>query len=139
MLSNHLILCCPLLLSSVFPSIRVFSSELTLHIRWLKYWSLSNNPSSEYSELISFKNEGFDLFAIQSTLKSFLEHHNLKASILWRSAFLTDQLSNLYITTGKAIGLTIWTFVGKVMSLLYNTLSKFAIALVLLCILAISS
>ena len=118
MLSNHLILCCPLLLPSIFPSIRVFSNESTLHIRWPKYWSFSISPSNEYSGLISFRMDWFDLLAVSGTLKSLLQHHNLKASILWHSAFFMVQLSHPYMTTGKTIGLTIWTFVGKVMSLL---------------------
>ena len=126
--SNHLIICCPLfLLPSVFPSIRVFSSESALCIRWPKYWSFIFNISSsnEYSGLISFRNDWLDLIAIQGTLKSFIQHHSLKASILWPSAFLMVQLSHLYMTTGKAIALTIWTLVGQVMSLLFNTLSRF--------------
>ena len=106
---NHLILCRPLLLPpSIFPSIRAFSSKLALHIRWPKYWSFSFNisPSSEYSGLISFRIDLFDLLAIQGTLKSFLQHHNSKASILWRSAFFMVQLSHPYMTTGKTIPLT---------------------------------
>ena len=128
--SNHLILCCPLLLlSSIFPSIRVFSSELVLHIRWSKYWSFSFNisPSNEYSGLISFRIDWFDL-AVQETLKSLLQYHSSKASILWYSAVFMIQLSHLYMTTGETIGLTIQTFVGKVMSLLFNMLSEFLIA-----------
>ena len=119
MLSNHLILCCPLLLPSIFPSIRVFSNQSVLRIRWSKYWSFgfSISPSNEYSGLISFRIDWFDL-AVQGTLKSLLYHHNSKASILWRSAFFMVQLSHPYTTTGKHIALTIWTFVGKVMSLL---------------------
>ena len=131
MLSNHLILCRSLfLLPLTFPSISVFSSELTLHIRWLKYWSFSFsiNLSNEYSRLISFRIYWFDLLAIQGTLKSLLQHHNLKASVLWHSAFLMVLLSHLYMTTGKVIALTIHTFVGKVMSLLFNMLSRFVIA-----------
>ena len=118
-LSNHLILGYPLLLPSVFPSIRIFSNESTLHIRWTKYWSFSFsiNPSNEYSGLISFRIDWFDLLAIQGTLKHLLQHHNLKASILWFSAFVMVQLSHLYVTAGKTIALTIWNFVGKVMSL----------------------
>ena len=120
--SNHLILCHPLLLPpSIFPSIRVFSNESVLHIRWPEYWSFSFNisPSNAYSGLISFRMDWLDLLAIQSTLKSLLQHHSLKASILWRSAFFIVQLSHPYITTGKAIALTRWTFVGKVMSLFF--------------------
>ena len=120
--SNHLILCHPLLLlSSVFPSIRVFTSGVGLHIRWPKYWSFSISPSNEYSGLISFRIDWFDLFVVQGTLKSFLQHHSLKASVLWCSAFFMAHLSHPYMTTGKKnIALTIWTFVGKVMSLLFN-------------------
>ena len=115
---NHLILCCPLLPPSLFPSIRVFSSELTLHIRWPKNWSfsVSINPSTEYSGLISFRIDWFDLLAVQGTLKSFLQHHSSKASILQHSAFFMVQLSHPYMTTGKTIALTRWIFVGKVMS-----------------------
>ena len=129
--SNHLILCHPLpLLPSVFPSIRVFSNESVFHIRWSKYWSFSFgiSPSDEFSGLISFRIDWFDLLAIQGTLKSLLQHHHLKASIPWHSAFFMVQLSHLYVTTGKTIALTIPTFVGKVMSLLFNTLSRFVIA-----------
>ena len=129
--SNHLILCCPLLLlPSVFPSIRVFSSESALGIRWTKYWNFSFrvNTSHEYSELISFKIDWFDLLAVQRTLKRLLQHHSWKASILQCSAFLMVQLIYLYTTTGKTVALTIWTFVGKLMSLLFNTLSRFVIA-----------
>ena len=118
--SNHLTLCRPLLLlPSVFPSIRVFSNESTLHIRWPKYWSFSFSisPSNEYSGLISFRINWFDLLAVQGTLKSLLQHHSSKASILWCSAFLMVQLSHPYMTTGKSIVLTIWAFVGKVKSL----------------------
>ena len=123
--SNHLILCHPLLfLRSNFPSIRVFSNESALHIRWPKYWSFSISPSNEYSELISFRMDWLDLLAVQRTLKSLLQHHSLKASILWLSAFFLVQLSHLYITTGKTMALSIWTFVGKVMSLLFNMLSR---------------
>ena len=122
--SNHLILCHPLLLMpSIFTSIRVFSSESILHIRWPKYWSFSFSPSNEYSGLISFRIDWFDL-AVQMTLKSLLQHHNSKASILRCSAFLIVQLSHSYMTTGKTIALTRWTFVGKVMSLLFNMLSR---------------
>ena len=106
--SNHLILCHPLLLlPSVFPSIRVFSNESALHIRWPKYWSFSTSPSSEYSGLISFRVDWLDLPALQGTLKSLLQHHNLKASILWRSAFFMVQLAHLYITTGKTALITL--------------------------------
>ena len=117
--SNHLILCRPLLLPpSFFPSIKVFSSELILHIRWPKYWSFSFsiNSSNEYSGVISFRMDWLDLFAVQGTLKGLLQHHSSKASILWCSAFFTVQLSHPYMTTGKPIALTIWTFVGKVIS-----------------------
>ena len=129
--SNHLILCNPLLLlPSIFPSIRVFSNESALHIRWPKYWSFSFsiNPSNEYSGLISFRMDWFDLLAVQGTLKSLLQHHSSKASILQHSAFFMVQLSHPYVTTGKTIALTRWTFVGKVMSLLFNMLSKLVIA-----------
>ena len=128
--SNHLILCPPfLLLPSVFPSIRVFSSESTLHVTWLKYWSFSVSPSSEYSGLISFRIDWFDLLEVQGTLKSLLQHHSSEASILQRSAFFMVQPSHLCMTTGKAIALIIWTLVSKVMSLLFNTLSSFVIPL----------
>ena len=129
--SNHLILCRPLLLlSSVFPSIRVFSSKSLLHIRWPKYWSFSFNisPSNDYSGLIFFKMDWLDLLALQGTLKSLLQHHSSKASILWCSAFFLVQLSHPYMTIGKTIALTRWTFVGKVMSLLLNMLSRLVIA-----------
>ena len=126
------ILCFILLLPSVFPSIMVFCSELALHIRWPKYWSfsfsISISPSNEYSGLISFRIDWLDLLAVQGTLKSFLQHHSSKASILWPSAFFMIHLSHPYMTTGKTIALTIWTFVGKVMSFLLNTLSRFVIA-----------
>ena len=117
--SNHLILCHPLILPSIFPRIMVFSKELVLHIRWPKYWSFSFSisPSNEYSGLISLRIEWFDFLAVQGTLKSLLQH-NLKASILWRSAFFTVQLSHPYMTPGKIITLRTWTFVGKVTSLL---------------------
>ena len=124
--SNHLILCRPLLLSPpIFPSIRVFSNESVLHIRWAKYWSFSFNisPSNEYSGLISFRIDWFDL-AVQGTLKSLLQHHSSKASILWCSAFFIVQLSHPYMITGKTIALTRQTFAGKVMSLLFNMLSR---------------
>ena len=126
MLSNHLTLYCPLLLLlSIFASIRVFSNELAFHVRWPKYWCLSNSPSNEYSGLISFRIDWFDLLAVQGTLKSLLQHHNLKPSILRRSVFFMIQLSHPYMTTGKTIALTIWTFVSKVRSLFFNMLSKF--------------
>ena len=120
---NHLILCCPLLLlPSIFPSIRVFSNESALHIRWPKYWSFSFNisPSNKHPGLISFKTDWLDLLAVQGTLKSLLQHHSSKASILRRSAFFIVQLSHPYMTTGKTIALTRWTFVGKVMSLTWQ-------------------
>ena len=121
---KHLILCCPLLLpSSIFPSIRVFSSESVLSIRWPKDWSFSISPSNEYSGLISFRTDWLDLLAVQGALKSLLQHHSSKASILWCSAFFTVQLSHPYMTTGKTIALTTRTFVGKVMSLLFKMLS----------------
>ena len=132
--SNRLILCLPLLLlPSIFSSIRVFSSESVLHIRCLKYWSFSFHisPSSEYSGLISLRIDWFDLLAVQGTLKSLLQHHSSKASILWRSAFFMVQLSHPYMTSGKTIALIIWTFVGKVMSLLFNTPSRCVIAFLL--------
>ena len=128
--SNHLILCRPLLLSpSIFPSSRVFSNESALHIRWPKNWSFSFNisPSNEYSGLISFRMDWLDFLAVQGTLKSLLQHHSSKASILQRSAFFIVQLSNSYMTTGKTIALTKQTFVGKAMSLLFNMLSRFVI------------
>ena len=124
--SNHLILCHPLLLlPSIFPSIRVFSNESALHIRWPKYWSFSFNisPSNQHPGLISFRMDWLDLLAVQGTLKSLLQHHSSKASILQRSAFLIAQLSHPYMTTGKTIALARRTFVGKVMSLLFNMLS----------------
>ena len=125
--SNHLILCCPLLpRPSVFPSIRVFSNESALHIRWPKYWSLNFNisPSNEHSRLISFRMDWLDLLAVQQTLKSLLQQHSSKTSILQCSAFFIVQLSHPFMTTGKTIALTRWTFVGKVMSLLFNMLSR---------------
>ena len=127
--SNHLILCYPLLLPSVFPSIRVFSSESALCIRWPKYWSISFSlsPSNEYSGLISFRVDWFDL-AVQGTLKSLLQHRSSKASILWCSAFFLVQLSHLYMTSGKTTALTIRIFVGRVMSLLFNIQSGFVVA-----------
>ena len=128
--SNHPILCRPLLLPpSIFPSIRVFSNESVLHIRWPKDWSFSFSisPSNEYSRLISFRMDWLDLLAVQGTLKSLLQHHSSKASILLRSAFFIVQLSCPYMTTGKSISLTRWTFVDKVMSLLFNMLSHLVI------------
>ena len=124
--SNHLILCRPLLLPSIFPSIRVFSTESTLHIRWSKYWSFSFNisPSNKHPGLISFMMDWLDLLAVQGTLMSPLQHHSSKVSILWRSAFFIVQLSHPYMATGKTIALTRRTFVGKVMSLLFNMLSR---------------
>ena len=125
--SNHLILCHPLLLQpSIFPSIRVISCESVLHIRWPKYWSFSFSisPADEYSGLISFRIDWLDLLAVQGTLKSLLQHHSTKVSILQCSVFFMVQLSHPYLTTGKTIALTRWTFVGKVMSLLFNTLSN---------------
>ena len=126
---NHLILCHPLLLPSTFPSIRVFSSQSVLRIRWPKYWSFSSSsrPSSEYSGLISFRMHWLDLLAVQGTLKSLLQHHSSKASILQHSAFFIIQLSHPYMITGKTIALTRRTFVGKVMSLLFNMLSRLVI------------
>ena len=128
--SNLLILCHPLLfLPSIFPSIRVFSSESALFIRWPKYWSFSFNinPSNEYSGLIFFRMDWWDLLAVQGTLKSLLQHHSSKASILQRSAFFTVQFSHPYMTSGKTIALIRWTFVGKVISLLFNMLSRLVI------------
>ena len=127
--SNHLILCHPLLLlPSIFPSIRVSSNESVLPIRWSKYWSFSFSisPSNEYSGLISFRMDWLNLFAVQETLKS-LQHHSSKALILWCSVFFMIQLSHLYMTTGKTIALTSQTFGGKVMSLLFNMLSRLVI------------
>ena len=124
--SNHLILCHPLLLPTlIFPSIRVFSSESVLHIRWPKYWNFSFNisPFKECSGLISFRMAWLDLLAVQGTLKSLLQHHSSKTSILWCSDLFMVQLSHPYMTTGKIIALTIQTFVGKVMSLIFNMLS----------------
>ena len=136
--SNNLVLCCPLLLlPAIFPSIRVFSNESALCIRWIKYWgfSFSISPSNEYSKLISFRIDWFDLLAVQETAKSLLQHRNLKSlqhstSVLQHSTFKVH-LSHLHLTTGKTIALTIWTFVGKVMSLLFNMLSRFVIAFLL--------
>ena len=128
--SSHLILCRSLLLlPPVPPSIRVFSNESTLRIRWPKYWSFSFSiiPSKEYPGLISFRMDWLDLLAVQGTLKSLLQHHSSKASILQSSAFFTVQLSHLYMTTGKTIALNRWTFVGKLMSLLLNMLSRLVI------------
>ena len=128
--SNHLILCCPLLLPpSIFPTIRVFFDESVLCIRWPKYWSFSFSISSsnEYSGLISFRMDWLDILAVHRTLSSLLQHHSSKASILWCSAFFIVQLSYPYLTAGKTIALTIWTFVGKVMSLLFNMLSRLVI------------
>ena len=132
--SRHLILCCLLLLlPSLFPSIRVFSNESGLHIRWPNYWSFSFSfsisPSNEYLGLISFRIDWFDLLAVQGTLRSLLQHHNSKASILWWSVFFMVQLLRPYMTAGKTIALTRWTFVSKVMSLLFKMLSRFVIAL----------
>ena len=127
--SNHLILCHPLLLPSVFPSIRVFSNESVLCIRWPEYWSFSFSisPSNEYSGLIFFRMDLWELLAVQGALKSLLQHHSSKASILQRSAFFIVQLSNPYMTTGKIIALTRWIFVGKAMFLLFNMLSRLVI------------
>ena len=124
--SNHPILCCPLLLlPSIFPSIRVFSNESTIHMRWPKYWSFSFSISlsNEHPGLTSFRMDWLDLLAAQGTLKSLLQHHSSKATILWRSSFFVVQLSHPYMPTGKTIDLTRRTFCGKVMSLLFNTLS----------------
>ena len=128
---NHLILChSHLLLPSIFPSIRVFSNELALCIRWPKYLQFSFNisPSNEHPGLISFRMDWLDLLAVQGTLKSLLQHHSSKASILWHSVFFIVQLSHPHMTSGKTIALTRWTFVGKVMPLLFNTLSRFVVA-----------
>ena len=128
--SSHLILCCPLLLlPPIPPSIRVFSNESTLHMRWPKYWSFSFSiiSSKEHPGLISFRMDWLDVLTVQGTLKSFLQHHSSKASVLWCSAFFTIQLSHPYMTTGKTIVLTRRTFVGKVMSLLLNMLSRLVI------------
>ena len=128
--SKHPILSLLLLLPpSIFPSIRVFSNESVLHIRWTTYWSFSfsNSPSNEYSGLISFRMDWLDLLTVQGTLKSLPQHNSLKASILWLTAFFIVQFSHPYMTTGKAIALTWWTFVGKVMSLLFNMLSRLVI------------
>ena len=137
MLSNHLVLCCPLLLlPSIFLSIRVFSNESAFCTRWPKHWSFSFSisPSNEYSGLISFRTDWFDLLAVQGTLKSLIQHHTLKTSILQHSAFCMAQLSHLYMITGKTIArwtspsITRWTFVCKVVSLLFNMLSRLVIA-----------
>ena len=128
--SNHLILCCPfLLLPSILPNIRVFSNESVLHIRWPKYWSFSFNisPSNEHLGLISFRMDWLDFLAVQGALKSLLQHHSSKASILWCSAFFIAQLSHPYVTTGKTIALTRQTFVSKVMSLIFHMLSRLVI------------
>ena len=138
--SNHLILCHPLLLlPSIFPSIRVFSNESALRIIWPKDWSFSLNisPSNEHPRLISFMMDWLDLLTVQGTLKSLLQHHSSKASILWCSAFFIVQLSHPYMTTGKTIASTRWTFVGKVMSLLFNMLSRLAIVMKGQCIILI--
>ena len=129
MTSNHLILCCPLFPPSIFPNIRVFSNESALHIKWPKYWSFSFNisPSNEHPRLISFRMDWLDLLAVQGALKSLLQHHISKACILQCSAFFIVQLSHPYMTTGKTIALTRWTFVCKVMSLLFNMLSRLVI------------
>ena len=127
--SNHLILCCPLLLlPSILSNITVFSNEYALRIGWPKYWSFSISSSSEYSGLISFRIDWLDLLAVQETLKNLLQHDSSKASILRHSVFFMVQLAHLYMTTGKTIALTIWTLVDKVMSLLFNMLCKFVIA-----------
>ena len=131
--SNHFILSRPLLLPpAIFPSIRVFSNESALHIRWPRYWSFSFNisPSNEYSGQVSFSIDWLDLLAVQGTFKSLLQHHSSKASILRCSAFFTVQLSHPYMTTGKTIALIRWTFVGKVMSLLFNMLSRLVITFI---------
>ena len=130
--SNHLTLCHPLLLlPSIFPSMRVFTNELLLYIRQPKYqsFSFSISPSNDYSGLISFRIDWLDFLAVQGTLKSLLQHHSSKASVLWHSVFFVVQLSHPYVTTGKTINLTIWPFVSKVMSLLFNTLSRFVFLL----------
>ena len=127
--SNHLILCRPLLLPSIFPSIRVFSNQSALRIRWPKYWSFSFNisPPNEHPGLISFRMDWLDLLAVQGTLKSLLQHHSSKASILLRSPFFIVQLSQPYMTSGKTTAFTKWTFVGKEMSLLFNMLCRLVI------------
>ena len=127
--SNHLILCHALLSLSTFPSFRVFSNKSALHIRYPKYWGFSFNisPANEHSGLITFRTDWLDLLAVQGTLKSLLQHHSSKASILWHSAFFTVQISHPYMTTGKTIALTKRTLVGKVMSLLFNMLSRLVV------------
>ena len=130
---NHLILCCPLLLlPSIFHSIRIFSNESILCIRWPKYWSFSINisPSNEHPGLISFRMDWLDLLAVQGTLKSLLQHYSIKTSILQCSAFFVVQFSHPYMNTGKTVALTRWTFVGKVMSLLFHMFSRFVIAFI---------
>ena len=131
--SNLLTLCCPLLPLSIFPSIRVFSKESVLRIRWPKYWSFSFsiNPSYEYSGLISFRMDWLDLLAVQGTLESLLQHHSSKTSILRHSAFFIVQFSHPYMATGRIIAWTTWNFVGEVMSLLFNMLSRFVITFLL--------
>ena len=131
--SSHLILCHPLLQPSIFPSIRVFSNESVLCIRWPKYWSFSFNvnPSNKHSGLISFRMDWLDLLALQGTLKSLLQHHSAEASVLWYSAFFVVQLSHPYMTVGKTIALTTQTLVSKVISLLFNMLSRFVITFLL--------
>ena len=139
--SNHLILCRPLLLPpSVFPSIRVFSNESTLRCRWPKYWSFSFSisPSNEYSELISFRIDWFDLLAVQGTLKNLLQHHNWKASVLQHSAYFLVQLSHPYMTTGKTMALTLWTFVSKMTSLLFNRQPIMSTVLSVTCLLQLT-
>ena len=127
--ANHLVLCCPLLfLPSIFPSIRVFSNESILHIRWPKYWSFSISPANQYSGLIFFRINCFDLLSVEGTLKSLFQHHSSKASILWHSTFFIVQLSHPYMTTGKTIALTMQTFVGKVISLLFSMMARLVIA-----------
>ena len=138
--SNHFVLCCPLfLLPLIFPSIRAFSNELALLIRWPKYWGFSISPSKEYSGLVSFRIDTFDLLVVQGTLESLLQHHSLNTSILQHSVFFMVQLSHLYVTTGKTIALTIRIFVGKVMSLLFNMLSRFVMCTVVMCLLTLSA
>ena len=124
---NQLILCTLFFLSSIFPSISIFSSELALRIRWLKFWSFSISPSNECSGFISFRIDWFDLLAVQGTLQNLLQDHSSKASILWWSAFFMVQLSHPYMTTGKTIALTIWTSFSKIMFLLFNMLSRLVI------------
>ena len=126
--SNHLILCCPLLLPLNLSQHQGLFQWVDSSHQWLKFWSFSTSPSNEYLGLISFKIDCFDLLAVQGTLKSLLQHHSSKAPILWHSAFYIVQLSHLYMTNGKTIVLTVWTFVGKMMSLLFNVLSRFVIA-----------